>query len=418
MYSLPSRYNFLDNELIRVDKSVSVYLEVAREIKKAYGNPILFENVVLKDGSVSKYPIVANIVGRRDTLARYLGCSVEDIKRVLLDAYVNRKSPKIIGCDEYNVYEPNLYSLPILFHYPGEAGYYITSGIIIAEDPEYGINASYHRLLVIDRDKVVARILPRHLHKYIERGVRRVAICIGNTPEVLVASGMSPELGVSELDIANAIKEIRLVDFDGIIGSEAEIVLVGEVTDDWHDEGPFVDVTGTYDIVRKQRVIRIDKMYIRDNAFYHALLPADSEHKLLMGLPREPFIYKGIRDAGVDCIDVFLTPGGASWLHCVIKIKKNGVDDPKIAIETAFKVHKSLKRVIVVDEDINIYDPYDVEWAIATRVQPDRDLYLYPREKGSSLDPSADQVTRETTKWGIDATIPDPSRKGDFMKVV
>ena len=269
----------------------------------------------------------------------------------------------------------------------------------------------------LSRDRFVARILPRHLHKYIERGVRRFTICIGNTPETLIAGALSPELGISELSIANAMKEIRLVDFDGLIGSEAMIVLIGELTGEYEEEGPFIDITGTRDIVRKQPVIRIRKIYVRDNAFYHALLPAGYEHRFLMGFSREPIIYRELRNVGIDVIDVHLTYGGVSWLHGVIKIRKRDPGDPLKAIEKAFEAHKSLKLAIVVDEDINIYDPNDVEWAIATRVQPDRDVYIFRDQIGSSLDPSADQVTRKTSKWGIDATIPDIARVDDFKKV-
>jgi len=194
--------------------------------------------------------------------------------------------------------------------------------------------------------------------------------------------------------------------------------MIGELTGELHDEGPFVDITGTVDIVRKQPVIEIKKIFVRENAFYHDILPADHEHKLLMGLSREPTILMEVRKAGVDCKNVYVTPGGASWLHCIIQIKKKSEEDGKKAIEAAFKGHKSLKLAIVVEEDINIYDLNDVEWSIATRVQPDRDIYVFPRQIGSSLDPSANQVTRETAKWGIDATIHNPERRRDFIKVV
>ncbi len=418
MFKLHSEYGFLEGELIRVEREVSVKLEIAKLIKEANCKPILFENVMLRDGRISDYPVLANIVGSRELLARYFGVPPSELADFLLNAIDKRKKPNIIPPDEYRRINVDLNNLPLLFHYPGDGGYYTTASIVVAYDEEYGLNASYHRMMQISRDKLVMRVVPRHLHLYIERGLKEFAICIGNTPEVLVASAMSPELGVSELDIANAIKEINLVDFDGVIGTKAEIVLIGELTGELHDEGPFVDITGTYDIIRKQPVVKIKRIYVRENAFYHAILPAGPEHKLLMGMSREPTVLREVRKAGVDCKAVYITPGGCSWLHCIIQIRKKSEEDGKKAIEAAFKGHKSLKLVVIVEDDINIYDPNDVEWAIATRVQPDRDIYIYPDQIGSSLDPSANRITRKTAKWGIDATIHNPERRGDFIRAV
>lgn len=417
MYELPVQYKFLNKELVRINKALSVYLEIAQEIKGVGDKPILFENVLLKNGEESDFPVLANIASSQSLVAEYFGIEADGMKEFILRALDNPTNPKVIPAKDYYNLEADLDKLPLLYYYPTDGGYYITSGIVIAEDPEYGLNASYHRLMQISKDKFAIRILPRHLHKYIERGLKRFTICIGNTPEVLIAGALSPELGVSELSIASSMRNINLVDFNGLVGSAAQIVFIAELTGEYHDEGPFIDITGTRDIVRKQPVIRIKEIFVRDNAFYHAILPAGYEHRFLMGFSREPIIYRELKKAGIDVIDVHLTYGGVSWLHGVIKIRKKNSEDPKKAIETAFKAHSSLKLAIVVDEDINIYDPNDVEWAIATRVQPDRDIYIYRDQIGSSLDPSADQITRKTSKWGIDATIPDPKRIDDFKKV-
>jgi UbiD family decarboxylase len=103
---------------------------------------------------------------------------------------------------------------------------------------------------------------------------------------------------------------------------------------------------------------------------------------------------------------VNITPGGCSWLHAVVSIHKKQEDDAKKAIDACFEGHKSLKHAVIVDSDIDIYNPNEVEWAIATRCQADKDVVIKPNEKGSSLDPSADPNTRKTAKMGIDATKP------------
>jgi 2,5-furandicarboxylate decarboxylase 1 len=192
-------------------------------------------------------------------------------------------------------------------------------------------------------------------------------------------------------------------------------VLEGRITREFVPEGPFVDLTETYDVVREQNVLEIKKITRRKDALYHALLPGCNEHKLLMGMPREPTIFREVNKV-CACKDVNLTLGGCSWLHAIVKIRKRKEDDGKRAIEAAFRGHASLKHVLIVDDDINIYDPRDVEWAIATRFQAKSGLVVKPHEKGSSLDPSANPYTRNTSKMGLDATKPVKKYMKDFNK--
>ena len=135
-----------------------------------------------------------------------------------------------------------------------------------------------------------------------------------------------------------------------------------------------------------------------------------------MGMPREPTIWKEVSKV-CECKDVHITPGGCSWLHATVKIKKNGPDDGKKAINAEFEGHKSMTHVFVVDEDIDITDPSEIEWAMATRFQGDKNIHTFPGSKGSSLDPSADPNTRETCKVGFDLTIPWGKDPKHFKKV-
>jgi UbiD family decarboxylase len=134
-----------------------------------------------------------------------------------------------------------------------------------------------------------------------------------------------------------------------------------------------------------------------------------------MGTPREATIFREVK-AVCDCLDVRLTSGGSSWLHGVVKIRKTKERDARNAMDAAFKGHPSLKHVVVVDDDINIESPEEVEWAVATRTQLDKGLVLRRNELGSSLDPSADQVSRRTCKAGIDATIPLGASRDGYVK--
>jgi len=145
---------------------------------------------------------------------------------------------------------------------------------------------------------------------------------------------------------------------------------------------------------------------------WQALLPGALEHKVLMGMPREPTIYREVNAAGVRCLDVNVDPGGCSWLHAIMQIDKTSEEDGRKAIEAAFRGHKSCKHVFVVDKDIDIYDPLQVEWAMATRFQGDVGMVMKEKEPGSSLDPSAEPGTKMTTKMGFDLTKPLKVVKG------
>jgi UbiD family decarboxylase len=250
----------------------------------------------------------------------------------------------------------------------------------------------------------------RHFDLFLQDlGAVDVAICVGLPPNVLAAGATSVEIGVDELEIANALEPLDLArahSVDLMIPAQAEFVLEGTVyRDHRHVEGPFVDLTGTYDVVRQEPVMQVKAITHRRDPIWAALLPGGLEHKLLMGMPREPTIYRKVSEV-TRCLDVNVDPGGCSWLHAVVQIDKRGEDDGRKAIEAAFAGHRSCKHVFVVDADIDIYDPLAVEWAMATRFQGDRDMIVLDREPGSSLDPSAEPGTKLTTKIGFDLTKP------------
>jgi len=395
--------------LVHIKRPVDTKYEISTLMKLMNDKPLLFENV--KGFSTQ---VVANICSTRELVALGLGIKPAEVIACMTNAIENPKEPKVVRAEGYREAPADLTKFPILLHYPFDGGPYISSGVIIARDPELGLNASFHRMMVIGKDKVVMRILQRDFDAFLKRGNKEFAICMGDSMPILVAAAISVELGKSELSIANALAETNLIELGGHKVPEAEIVMIAEMTGEEHDEGPFLDLTETPDIVRKQRVARIKRVFTKDDPLYQALLPGDLEHKVLMGMPREPTIFREVNKV-CECNDVLITPGGCSWLHAIVSIKKRGPDDGKKAIEAAFKGHKSLKHVWVVDEDINIHNPHDVEWAMATRFQGDRGIIM-KKEPGSSLDPSSDLETRMTTKMGFDLTIPSDRDPNDFKK--
>ena len=285
----------------------------------------------------------------------------------------------------------------------------------VANDEEYGRNLSFHRAMKIDNQHLVMRILDRHLMNYIKRGLKEFAFCNGVSVPVLLGAATSLGIEEDEMAVANALADSPVIELAGHSIPQSEVVMICEFTGEMHDEGPFVDLTETPDIIRKQPVARIKRIFIRDDSVFHALLPSGPEHKVLMGMPREPTIFNSVNKV-VECHDVFMSHGGGSWLHGAVSIKKKNEDDGRKAIEAAFDGHTSMKHVWIVDDDIDVTNSQAVEWAMATRFQADRNLVIKTGVKGSSLDPSADPKTRGTVKVGFDCTIPLDRERNDFSK--
>jgi UbiD family decarboxylase len=390
--------------LTRISKPVDTKYEISTLMKMLDGRVLFFDHV-----KGSSMPIIANVCSTRDLVAIGLGIRREDLITRLAEAIDHPKKATVVEAEGYEDLGADLGRLPILTHYQKDGGPYISSGVIASNDKEYGVNLSYHRAQVLGKDTLVLRILERHFDSYIKRGLKEFAICISSPMQVLVSAAISVEIGISEVDIANALEETPLLRLDGQLVPPSEIVIIAELTGELHDEGPFLDLTETFDIIRKQRVAKVKKIYARKGCMYHALLPGALEHRVLMGMPREPTIYREVAKV-CEVKDVLVTPGGCSWLHGAVSIHKKNPDDGQKAIEAAFRGHKSMKHVFVVDDDINIHDPNEIEWAMATRFQADKNM-ITKREKGSSLDPSSDMDTQMTCKVGFDLTIPESSKK-------
>jgi len=399
-------------QLLTISRPVDPHLEMAAVIHALGERPALFEHVL-----GSAYPVVAGLCSQRDWIALGLGVRREQLRWTCSQALRNPSLPQMVSagpCQEVVEEQVNLHHLPILTHLPSDGGPYVSAGVIVVKDPEQGRNLSFHRLLRLDSSRLAIRLVEgRGTHTAWQKSGREleIAICIGNAPAVLLSAAMSPAPGVDELAIANTLAptplvKCRTVDLE--VPAEAEIVLEGHITGTCVDEGPFLDLTETMDLVRQQPVVEVQCTTHRRGAYYQALLPGGLEHKLLMGMPREPTIYDQVSQVS-DCVDVMLTPGGGSWLHAVVQIRKRHPEDGRKAMEAAMRGHSSLKHVLVVDEDVNIYDPLELEWSIATRVQGDASVVVWPEQDGSSLDPSASHVPGQksrTAKVGVDATIP------------
>jgi len=249
-----------------------------------------------------------------------------------------------------------------------------------------------------------------------------VAISVGVHPAVLLAASSPAPFGVCEFDVANALIDdgLRLFNceqVDACAPADAELVLEARISaTEEVAEGPFVDITGTYDVQRKQPVVDVLTVLHREDYVYHGLLPSGAEHRLLMGLPHEVLIWEAVSKVVPKVYAVNLTTGGSGWLHAVVAIEKQLDGDGKNALLAAFAAHPSLKHAVIVDSDIDVFDASDVEWAIATRFQASEDLVVVKNARGSTLDSSADQETGLTTKVGVDATRPFTKPREKFER--
>jgi UbiD family decarboxylase len=402
----------IDNErlLRKVDLEVSKKLEISGILKQIEPTPVIFNNV-----KESKFRVVGNVFCTKDVIASYFGVTPADLIPMLSKAISELSEPETVTkapCQEVIESSIDLDKIPILFHCENDGGNYVSSAVVVTRDPDYGQNLDFHRAMQFSKNKFATRIVKgRHFYKFLEKnGEVEVAFCVGNTPNILIAGATSVDIGVDELQIANAMEPIKIVkakSVDLMIPAEAEFILEGRVyMEERHAEGPFVDLTETYDMIREEPVFEVTRITHRKNAIWQALLPGALEHKILMGMPREPTIFKKVNELGVKCLDVNISPGGSSWLHAIVQIDKKLEEDGQKAIEATFAGHTSCKHVFIVDKDINIYDPLSVEWAMATRFQGDTRMIVKDKEPGSSLDPSAEPGTKMTTKIGFDLTKP------------
>jgi 2,5-furandicarboxylate decarboxylase 1 len=410
-------------DLVVIKRMVDAELELANVAHALEGRPVLFEQIKDYVG----WRVFSGQCADRNFFSMDLGIAAEELLHHLARAVANPTPPPLIEsgvCQEVIIEDVDLFQIPIPFHLPQDAGHYIASNVVITKDPDLGRNMCYHRLLRLNKNQFAARIVEnRGTYNAFNKveGDLPVAICIGVSQAVHLAASMSPPPGVDELSVAHVLAPTPLVKCltkDLEVPADAEIVLEGRITRKLVPEGPFMDLTETMDITRDQPVIEIDLITHRHNPIFHALLPGGLEHKMLMGMPREPTIFAEVNKVA-RCTGVAITPGGTSWLHAVVQIDKQGPEDGRLAIEAAFRGHGSLKHVWVVDEDVDIYNPAEVEWAMATRFQADKDLYVYENQPGSSLDPSGLHIPGKkgrTAKMGLDCTIPWAADRHKFLK--
>lgn len=415
-------------ELEEVHRPVSLRFEVAALAHRYDGQ----KAVLCLHPEGHSIPVVSNSATRRDLYAAALGVEPKDLlERVAAAVDAPRPCAPVERAPVQEVVIRDGIDLgtllPIPVHHERDAGPYITAGVVVARDPATGRrNASIHRLQLLGPQELGILILPRHLwHLYMAQEARssplEVAVVIGLDPVTLLASQVIAPLGVDELEVASALHDaplpvVRCRTVDVEVPAESEIVLEGVIPPKVRKlEGPFGEFPRYYGPPSEKPVVWVQAVTHRRDALYQTILPAGREHLLLGGIAREAALLRTLRSSVPTVTGVHLTPGGACRYHAVVSLRKRHDGDPRTVMFATFAALPEIKHVIVVDDDIDIYDGDEVEWAIATRCQADRDVVIVPRTKGSELDPSAQDGL--TAKMGIDATVPFGVMPERFLRI-
>jgi 2,5-furandicarboxylate decarboxylase 1 len=317
--------------------------------------------------------------------------------------------------------------LPVPVHNELDSGAYLTAGLLISRNPRTGIqNVAIHRHQISGPATVGALLLPRHTLAYQHMAEQAgedlpVAIVIGVDPLTLLSSQAIAPLDQDELEIAGALhgaplEAVKCMTNDVRVPAHAEIVLEGRIlARSRAPEGPFGEFPQYYGERAERHVIAIDLVTHRPQPLFHTIVGGGLEHLTLGGIPREATILDWLQRSFPSVKDVHLAPGGTCRYHLNVKMKKRFEGEAKNVIAGAFAAHYDIKHVFVVDDDVDIHNPQDVEWAVATRFQADRDLVILPHSMGSKLDPSTSDGIG--AKMGLDATVPLNAPEGKFLRI-
>ncbi|MGO8920307.1 MAG: UbiD family decarboxylase [Stellaceae bacterium] len=365
-------------------------------------------------------PVVSGLVSNRDWIAEAMGVSPREVLQRFLDAALNPLPWREVASapvQERVHRDVDLAALlPLPTHNELDSGPYITAGLLIARNPQSGVqNVAIHRLQLSGPRRLGALLLPRHTNLYFDAAeaageALEVAIVIGVDPLTLLASQAVVPVDHDELEIAGALQGsplevVKCLTNEVRVPAAAEIVIEGRLLPNVRaPEGPFGEFPQYYGERADRHVVEIDAVTMRADAIFHTIVGGGLEHLLLGAIPREASLLAHLRRSFPNVRDVHLSLGGVCRYHLHVQLKKRNEGEAKNVILGAFAGHYDIKQVVVVDEDVDIHDATEVEWAVATRCQPDRDLVIVANAQVSRLDPSAENGVG--SKLGIDATIP------------
>jgi len=416
-----------------IGQTVSLEHELAAIAKKLDGQRAAF---FVKPGH-HDIPVVSGFLSRRAWLAEAMGVPEAQLLGRFRDAAEHPIRSREIARGEapcqQQIHTQDIdvrRLLPIPTHSEHDSGAYITAGLVIARNPDTGIqNVSINRIQVHAARRMAILLLPRHLYAFHQAAERAgkslpIGIAIGVDPLTLLASQAITPIDHDELEIAGALHgaplaTVKCVTNEVHVPAYSEIVIEGRILPGVREpEGPFGEFPKYYSAREARQVIEVDAVTHRLRPIYHTIVPAEMEHLLLGAIPREATLLAHLQRSHPGVLDVHLSVGGVCRYHLFVKLHKQREGEAKNVILCAFGAHYDLKQVVVVDADVDVHDPAEVEWAVATRFQADRDLVIVSGAQGSTLDPSTTVTASEagievpahlqgiSAKMGLDATRP------------
>ena len=411
--------------VVRIREPVSPRLEMTAtvfELERLGRSPIvIFENVV-----GFEIPVVTNVAGNRELLARCLDTTVARLPTVFRERCQNYIAPEITAKGAFHEVviegdDVDLTRLPVPFQFTVDAAPYITGGQITARDPHTGVDTTgFHRLMLNGRNRLGVSLHSRRrmyeYHRRAEAGGRSLpaVVVLGVHPLHYMGSmtyAYPPDVRKYEI-IGGLFGEPYRLTHCGVDGLQvpagAEIIIEGEILAGVHEpEGPFGEFTGYASFRSTQNVFVAHRIRMRRDAFFHSVVSGMSrDHILISCITREGEILNALRRNLPNVKAVHVPHRTCGAFLAIVAMKKIAEGEPKMAMLTTLGTELYTKQVIVVDEDVDIYDMEDVMWAVATRVWPDRDILTVPGAKAAIIDPTSDPATFTVTKIGIDATAP------------
>lgn len=409
---------------------------VAEEVKREYEISTLmmeldkehrYPVMVFDKVADSEFPVLTNILATRERFALGLGEAGENpgeiyakrINQRIEEVKIVTKPPFMANSLEGD--EVDLYKLPIITHFPIDAGPYVTSGLCVAKDPESGAETlGFHRMQLKNKNTLGISLHSRQrLWEYFRRSEER-----GKNMEAAIVIGVHPNISLGSMALVpydqgkygaisglfgEPLEVAQCGSVDLQVPAYAEFVLEGEIlAGEREKEGPFAEFTNYACYRSTENLFRVKAIRYRDNAIYHDLTPGMSrEHVTVVAIQREGDVLASLRRTLPNIKAVHAPFSACGLFHCYISMKKIAEGQPQQAIYGAFAVDHNIKLAIVVDEDVDVFNEEEVLWALATRVQADKAVTILPQNLGMgvTLDPSTDELSR-TSKMGIDATKP------------
>ncbi|MFQ5902055.1 MAG: UbiD family decarboxylase [Candidatus Binatia bacterium] len=396
-----------------VDPAYEITALVVKLEQEARRRPVLiFENV-----KGSKFPVLTNLHASRSRLAFAMNAAPQEMQQTYLRAMEKPLPPKIVSKAPVKEVvltgdRVNLHSLPQIIHHEGDAGPYITAAISFAKNLTGETwNCAYNRLMIKGRDTTSIHLTSaKHLWEFYRLAEARgqplpVAFAIGVHPAIALGALAIGSIDEDERAIMGALlgEPLELVKCEAselLVPAHAELIIEAEILP--HErtaEGPFGEFTG-YSLGERQRqVVKVKAITHRVDAIFQDISVGHLDHLLLSTIPIEANLYRAVRSM-VPSVKAVRVPVPFT---CYVSIEQRISGQAKNAILAALGTDIYMKRVVVMDNDVDIFNDREVAWAIATRCQPDRDTIIVSHTRGSDLDPS----TKEdgyTAKWGVDAT--------------